>query len=135
MSFLLGRSVTCRILCRVNAAVPRFMRRMRTSVEYGWASKGRPIFKLERGSQLSRRMQEIALAMPYGNSCCEVRLPLNATICSLPTVSLNMRPAVDWGTPSSACVSFQVIEGCLAKNYRISSCLYSNYYIDHDGWN
>lgn len=32
-----------------------------------------------------------------------------------------MRSAVDWLTPSSACASFRVIEGCSAKNRRVSS--------------
>ena len=45
----------------------------------------------------------------------------SVAICPLSTISFNMRPAVDWLTSSSACASFRVIEGCSAKNRRISS--------------
>ena len=57
----------------------------------------------------------------YVSSYRKVRLAPSVAICPLSTISFSMRPAVDWLTSSSACAFFRVIEGCSAKNRRISS--------------
>lgn len=64
-----------------------------------------PQSRVSGGRSDSRRwskfLWEIALAVRYGDSCCEVRLLPSATNCPLSTISLDMRPAAGWPTSSS----------------------------------
>lgn len=73
--------------------------------------RAKSIAPLSRGSRggrsdsrrWSKFLWEIALAVRYGDSCCEVRLLSSATNCPLSTISLDMRPAAGmWAFPYRA---------------------------------